>query len=401
MYYNRNLITAEQHSTDAAEASGFFDLNTQAFSQSQKDWPISHDDFDYALRISVPDSNQVTMTRRTFGLVTYTVDWDDGSSLTTTDEVTERHVYSKSGIYIVKFKRVSGAVLQPQSTNAIVTALFANNNYAMSSYLLSFNEAYSLKVLAMPSGIYANITEFNNAFRLCTSLKKFPLLDVSSGTSFGRTWDGCFNLESFPALSFNSATSLGAAWTRCVNLRTFPVITNTSNVTTFTSAWSGCKSLSSFPLIDTSGGTDFASAWASCSSIISPFPSIDTSNGTTFERAWQSCVSLTSFPALNFTSATQFRSAWQNAYALANFEANMFDSTGTLASNAFFRAFENCSLTAQSIENILTSLVTNGATGIQLHIGGGANAAYSTWSQTAKDALTSLQGRSWTVTYNT
>lgn len=400
MYYNRNLITAEQHPTDAAEASGVFDLNTQAFSQSQKDWPISYDDLDYALKIYVPDANEVTMTRRGFGLVTYTVDWDDGSGLTTTNGVSTSHVYSKGGIYIVKLKRVSGAVLVPASTTAMTTAFFANNNYAMSNQILSFIQAYSLKVLAIPFGIYANITDFNSAFRLCASLKKFPLLDVSSGTSFTLTWDGCFNLESFPPLSFNSATSLQSTWARCVSLRAFPLITNTSNITNFAGAWTGCESLSSFPLIDTSGGTNFTSAWAGCSNIIPPFPSIDTSNGTTFERTWQSCVALTSFPALNFTSGTQFRNAWQTSDALANFEANMFDSTGTLASNAFFRAFENCSLTAQSIENILTSLVTNGATGIQLHINGGANAAYSTWSQAAKDALTSLQSRSWTVSYN-
>ena len=36
MYYNRNLITAEQHPTDGSEASGVFDLATQAYSQSKK-----------------------------------------------------------------------------------------------------------------------------------------------------------------------------------------------------------------------------------------------------------------------------------------------------------------------------------------------------------------------------
>jgi len=56
---------------------------------------------------------------------------------------------------------------------------------------------------------------------------------------------------------------------------------------------------------------------------------------------------------------------------LTTYPANQFDTTGTLSSNAFHNAFSSCALTAQSIENILTSLDTNGAQNITLAIGGG------------------------------
>ena len=52
----------------------------------------------------------------------------------------------------------------------------------------------------------------------------------------------------------------------------------------------------------------------------------------------------------------------------------MFDTTGTLIATAFNNAWLNCALTAQSIENILVSLDTNGATGITLGIHAGTNA---------------------------
>jgi len=399
MYYNRNLITAEQHLTDAEEASGVFDLNTQAFSQSQKNWPIPSDDFDFAVRIEIPFARTVKFARQTYGAVTYTIDWGDGTALSTENGSTIYHTYSADGIYIVKCTRISGATLGLNSISASITAIFASSNY-VSAAKFSLNQQYNFDVLSVPFSIFASVTDFASNFRLCVSLKKFPLLDVSSGTNFSKAWENCYTLESFPALSFNSATSLEGAWLRCAHLRVFPLITNTSNVTNFQGCWSGCSSLISFPLIDTSSGTNFQSCWSGCT-YISSFPTIGTSNGTTFYAAWQGCETLTTFPALNFTSGTQFRNGWQNCYLLASFEANMFDSTGTLASNAFIRAFQNCALTAQSIENILTSLVTNGATGITLEITGGTNAAYSTWSSAAQTALTTLQSRSWNVIYNT
>ena len=401
MYYNRNLIAAEQHPTDGSEASGVFDLATQAYSQSKKDWPIPDDDFDIAFRIEPGNPVTITISRQSLGPVTYTVDWGDGTAISTETDVTISHNYSSAGVYIIKFKRVSGAAYAPNELQSVyeLTGVYANSSYSTSTGKIQFVEKVALKFFAVPFGIFANVTDFSQNFRLCTSLKEFPLVNVSSGTNFTNTWTQCFSLKSFPALSFNSATNLSFTWEKCYGLQAFPLITNTSSVTNFRSAWKFCESLVSFPLIDTSGGTNFESTWNTCKRLTS-FPSVNTGNGTNFGFTWQTCKALTTFPSLNFGSATTFRNAWQNCSVLANFPADMFDSTGTLASNAFFRSFENCSLTAQSIENILTSLDTNGATGIQLHIGGGSNASYSTWSQAAKDALTSLQGKSWSVTYN-
>ena len=401
MYYNRNLITAEQHPTDGSEASGVFDLTTQAYSQSKKDWPIPHDDFDIAFRIEPGNPVTITISRHTLGPVTYTVDWGDGTAVSTETDVTISHDYSSAGVYIIKFTRVSGAAYAPSNLVYAyeLTGVYASSNYNTSTGKIQFFDKMALKFFAVPFGIFANVTDFNSGFRFCTSLTEFPLLDVSSGTNFYFAWQQCNNLRSFPALSFNSATDFSFAWEKCYNLVAFSSITNTSNVTNFRYAWSNCASLVSFPSIDTSGGTNFEFSWAGCRRLTA-FPSINTGNGTNFKATWQYCAKLTTFPSLDFGKATTLRNAWQHCSVLANFPADMFDSTGTLASDAFFKSFDNCSLTAQSIENILTSLDTNGATGIQLDINGGSNASYSTWSQAAKDALTSLQGKSWSVTYN-
>ena len=78
----------------------------------------------------------------------------------------------------------------------------------------------------------------------------------------------------------------------------------------------------------------------------------------------------------------------------------MFDTTGTLAAGAFNGAWLNCALTAQSIENILVSLDTNGATGITLGIDGGTNAAKTTWSTAANTAYDNLIAKGWTISFN-
>ena len=164
--------------------------------------------------------------------------------------------------------------------------------------------------------------------------------------------------------------------------------------------FAGANNMTSFscPSSVTATVTNFQRAFWVCSSLTS-FPVIDTSNGTNFERTWRQS-GLTSFPSLDFSSATTFSAAWYNCSSLATMPSGLFDSTGTLAANAFSSAFAICALTAQSIENILTSLDTNGASNISLSLNGGTNAAYSTWSTAAQTALTNLTNKGWTVIYN-
>ena len=78
----------------------------------------------------------------------------------------------------------------------------------------------------------------------------------------------------------------------------------------------------------------------------------------------------------------------------------MFDTTGTLVSNSFQSTWFNCALTAQSIENILVSLDTNGASNITLSISGGTNAGKTTWSAAAVTAYDNLIVKGWTISFN-
>ena len=109
---------------------------------------------------------------------------------------------------------------------------------------------------------------------------------------------------------------------------------------------------------------------------------------------------MTSFPSIDCSSGTVFVATWRDCNALTTYPANQFDNTGTLASNAFSNTWLNCALTAQSIENILTSLDTNGSENITLTLSGGTNAAKSTWTAAANTAYTNLVNKGWTISYN-
>jgi hypothetical protein len=242
----------------------------------------------------------------------------------------------------------------------------------------------------------AAATSLSETWRNCSSLTSFPLINVSSATSLSSTWSDCAGLTSFPLINTASITALSGTWNGCVALVSFPLI-NTSAVTNFSAAWRNCFAITPFPLINTGAGTNFQQTWQNCFSLTS-FPLINTSAGTNFSYAWYNCSGLTSFPALNFASATTFNNCWQGCSSLATFPANVFNATGTLASDAFLNAFTTCALTATSIENILTSLVTNGQSNITLSLEGGSNAGATTWTTAANTAYATLITRGWTIT---
>jgi hypothetical protein len=241
-------------------------------------------------------------------------------------------------------------------------------------------------------------TNFEEAWRNCSSLTSFPLINTAAGTSFYYAWYACSSLTSFPLINTGSGTNFEEAWAGCSSLTSFPLI-NTAAGTNFSFTWYRCTSLTSFPLINTAAGTNFTYTWQQCTSLTS-FPLINTAAGIGFDYAWQGCTSLTSFPSLSFASATSFYQAWYGCTSLTTFPANRFDTTGTLAAGAFSFAFRTCALTAASIENILTSLVTNGRSNITLDLDGGTNAGASTWTANAVTAYNTLISRGWSITRN-
>ena len=320
-----------------------------------------------------------TFRIKTIGTVNYDVDWGDGSSDTGVTTNTKDHTYSSAGVYVIKITPAGGSTFRPEHYNSVdyqtnLTKVDGTGGSSFNTNLTNWlRETASLTSFGSSIDL-SHVTNLQAAWRQCTGLASFPSTDVSSCTTFANTWDGCTGLTSFGLINTSSATNIRSAWLNCSGITTFPLI-DTSSVTNPRDAWNGCSGLTSFPALDLSSGTDFRGAWLGCSGI-------------------------TSFPSITPTSATDFGGAWRDCSSLTTYPANQFDTTGTLTSGSFSTTFSNCALTAQSIENIFTSLDTNGAQNVTLQIGGGTNANASTWSYDALDAYVDLINKGWTINQN-
>lgn len=306
-------------------------------------------------------------------------DWGDGTTDTNISINSKTHTYSSAGVYTIKITPVEGYTFRPE-------------HYGADDYQTSLTKVDGTG----GSSLDTNLTKW---LRETTSLTSFgSSIDISHVTVLQAAWRQCTGLTSFPAIDASSCTNFQSTWQGCTGLTSFPLI-NSSSATTFQSSWQSCSGLTSFPQIDTSSATSFSFAWQDCAGL-TEFPALDFSSGTNFASAWRSCTAITTFPSVDFSNVTKFDYAWFNCSSLTTYPANQFDTTATLISTAFHNSFNGCALTAQSIENILTSLDTNGAQDITLAVQGGTNAAKSTWSTAANTAYTNLINKGWTITYN-
>jgi hypothetical protein len=330
-----------------------------------------------------------------------TVDWGDGVVETLTTAV---HTFTNGGGYHdIGFRLNSGTFFRPSiNGNSTYGPRVIAVGPAPASMKVDADSAFygcgaSLKCFDATVDVTGG-TNLVNAWFSCSSLTSFPLINTAAVTNFLQAWYGCSSLTSFPLIDTAAGTNFSTAWYNCSSLTSFPLI-NTAAGTNFQNAWTGCSNLTSFPLINTAAGTNFYQTWYGCSNLTS-FPLINTAAGTNFQSTWQGLSLLTSFPLVDTSAGTNFRQTWYGCSGLTSFPANMFNATGTLVATAFTDAFFGCALTATSIENILTSLVTNGQSNITLTLSGGTNANTSTWSAAAKYAYLTLIARGWTITQN-
>jgi len=115
---------------------------------------------------------------------------------------------------------------------------------------------------------------------------------------------------------------------------------------------------------------------------------------------------------INTSSGKNFTYAWYNCYSLTTFPAGFFDSwsPASLNNGVFNVTWDGCtSLTAQSVENILTSLDTSGVYGTNTGLVGGTQLADNTididydgttLSGATTTAITSLKSKNWAISIN-
>ena len=100
----------------------------------------------------------------------------------------------------------------------------------------------NMVISATDIGHFENVLNFQNAWRSCSSLTSFPLLDTSSGIIFTSAWFGCSSLTSFPLLDTSSGNIFNFSWINCLNLVDFPSNAfDTNTATNYISAFTNTK----------------------------------------------------------------------------------------------------------------------------------------------------------------
>jgi len=206
----------------------------------------------------------------------------------------------------------------------------------------------------------------------------------------------------------NLGTDLTSAWNRASNMTSFVCPFDVfSGVNKLGVAWLNCSGLVAFPLLDFSDVTEARYPFSGCSGITS-MPNLDFTSLANGQGLMLNCSALTSVPNFTFSSSLiRLDTGFANCTSLANVPANLFDNCSSVAPIAFSGAWSNCALTAQSIENILVSLDTSGASNITLSIDGGTNApryqgtsgTTLNWSAAAEQAFNNLETKGWTISY--
>lgn len=267
----------------------------------------------------------------------FTIFWGDGSSEiynnttpSNEDLAGLTHTYTSPAIYkITIYENVYGGFPQVYFNGTNNTSL-SNDDVKILDIIqwgdinwTSFSDAFegcsNLSSVATDGGIslLSGVGNFLEAWRDCTNIRNFPLIDTSNGINFEGAWSNCNNLRSFQPINVSKGTNFKTAWYQCSSLVSFPQLTTLSG-TNFEGAWSNCYNLTSFPLLSTSNGENFISTWSNCVRL-SSFPLINTSKGTNFTNTWYNCNSLRTFPLINTLSAQNMTQAWAFCNSLTSF----------------------------------------------------------------------------------
>jgi hypothetical protein len=286
-------------------------------------------------------------------------------------------------------------------------------------------------------GTEVNYVDFNNAWR-DSGLTSFPALDLSNGDNFTNAWRGTNYLtEIASGLQLgNNPAYTGVSFTRAwqdSGLTSFPAL-DLSRGTAFDNAWLNCSALTSFPsdaLLGTEvNSVNFTSAWqnSGLTSFSTPLPT-----ATTLTQSFQACSSLTQFTSnlssaltlvrtwrnsgltsfsVELPSARFISQAWEGCSDLVDFSAEVFDNwnPSSITSEVFNLTWSGCtSLTAQSVENILTSIDASGKYATSTGLSGGTaltdagiDIDYDGSGLTAATtaAITSLKSKGWSIFIN-
>lgn len=206
----------------------------------------------------------------------------------------------------------------------------------------------------------SNVTDMNNLFYGCSSLKSIPAMNTQNVTNMYSMFNGCVKLSTVPLLNTSNVTNMFRMFDNCSSLKTIPVL-DTSNVTNMSNMFSTCLSLETIPMLDTSNVTDVSFLLHYCCKLTT-VPAFNTSKATEMRGMFQYCSGLVTIPELDASSANELQSMFEECTALTTFGGlkNIGMGYDTSSDANYFRYTLNLSdsplLTHDSLMNVINNL---------------------------------------------
>ena len=199
---------------------------------------------------------------------------NDRMSFTLAESITNGTVFfaTKKGSYAANLNLAAGT--HDFSGNKISDNYFFSNDLValyLFDYELSETQIAERKSYFVTKGAvedYGAQNSFSYAWRLCTSLTSFPLINTSSGNDFKFAWLDCTSLTSFPLIDISLGRNFQLTWRNCTSLEDFPAgffdNWNPSSIFNgvFNQTWDGCSSLTSQSVENILTSIDTSGIWA-------------------------------------------------------------------------------------------------------------------------------------------
>ena len=318
------------------------------------------------LAITDDESNHIALTCQG----AYTVDWGDGVTENVASNVKAQHTYTYSAISsgtistrgykqvlvrvtpqagqnltVINLQQQNSALAKAHTVGWLDIAIKGSNitslvlggtgvymymcenvdiySFGSISILqqLFFN-FYALQKFSLPSNI-SSVTDMFRMFAGCRTLKKIPLFNTSSNTSFAGFCGDCYSLQEFPLFNTSAGTNFSNMLEACYSLRTIPLI-DVANGIYFNYMLNACVNIQTVPLLNTVKGINFTAMFQQMYSL-QIVPNINTALGTAFNSVFNLSPSI----ARGAFQGTRYAISYSNLCLSRTSIVEIFNGLGT------------------------------------------------------------------------
>jgi len=294
-------------------------------------------------------ADTVTLPLRSGYTYDFTVDWGDGSALSTVtafDDADRIHNYTAGGTKTVTIEG-DFTCLYFSTASAGVKALFRTIEQWGDIQLEQMNGAFylCLNATSYADFPYMPVNNLSYGWSGNTSMTTFPVVsNLIDNITLFKTWEGCSSGTNFSYVNTQTnVNSLKATWKQCIVATSFPEVSALTNVNSLDSTWAYADSATVFPEVNTlTKVTTLKETWKQCI-VATSFPDVDAlTNVITLHQTWLNCGTSTSFPEVNTqTNVNSLKETWQNCSSATSFpdvdaltKVTTLDSTWAYADSA-------------------------------------------------------------------